>query len=98
MRTYIEGVNWMHEGNLTLTILNDTLNRIANVTGATWLETETTFWRVLAGLERRWGVELYLGGQVFAEDDAPLCELASKEFWEDFVQDAIRLTREELEK
>lgn len=91
-------LDWMRAGNLTPIILNDALNRLTNVTGERRLNVEKTFWQTVATLEKRYDIELYLTGQVFAGPDADRDQLTrDKEFWEDLVQDAIRLTQSKLE-
>ena len=92
-------VNWMEQGNLTNIILNDTLNRLSNITGARRLYVEKTYWQTISMLEKRYDIELYLTGQVFAGPHADREVLeSSKEFWEDLVQDSVRLTQHTLEQ
>lgn len=99
MNRQMLGVNWMEQGNLTQTILADTIERLSAESGETHLLTEKAFWKTVASLEFRYDIEVYLTGQVFASPDADIEVLEeSKEFWEDFVQDAIRLTQYFLNK
>lgn len=92
-------VNWMARGNLTVIVLNDALTRLASITGERRLYVEKTYWRVVASLEERYDIELYLTGQVFAGPSADVDTLlGDKEFWEDLVQDSLRLTQELLER
>ena len=99
MNKQLLNVNWMKQGNLTQTILADTIERLSAESGETHLLTEKAFWRTITSLEFRYDIELFLTGQVFAGPDADIEVLeGSREFWEDFVQDAIRLTQYFLNK
>lgn len=95
---YIKDLNWMRMGNLTMTVMWDSLDRISHLTGATRLEVERQFWKTLSSLETMYDVEVYLTGQVFLREGAALKpEDLDRDFWETFVQDLFGLTQQFLE-
>lgn len=95
----VPGLNWMEAANFTHTIWADTLHKMCNLTGCTYRQADRVMWEVIAMYEEVYGLDLYLTGQVFAEEDTLTWALAQdKEFWEDLVQCFIRTTQQWLER